>query len=133
MSVVSRLAKLLALTLTFQFLVGCANIVPISSPPPYSKIEVESSFSFGKSNIFLITLNLPKGVYLPIYEDEDGFYYEAPHKLTGNDGGIGLLIDGGIYLDKDKKEPNKIYIIRGGFGSPSILTMDEKPSLKLVK
>lgn len=129
----SCLAKLLSLTLLSQLIVGCANIVPITSSPPYSKIDVESPFSFGKSNIFLIDLNFPKGTYLPIYEDEDGYYYEAPHKLTGNDGGIGILIDGGIYLDKDKNEPEKIYIIRSSFGSPTTFSMDERPSLKLVK
>ncbi|MBU2977099.1 hypothetical protein [Alteromonas sp. C1M14] len=130
---ISILAKLTPLILLSQLIVGCANIVPITSSPPYSKIDIESSFSFGESNIFLIDLNFPKGTYLPIYEDEDGYYYEAPHKLTGNDGGIAILIDGGIYLDKDKNEPDKIYIIRSSFGSPTILSMDEKPSLKLVK
>ncbi len=106
------------LILLCALLSACASITPLQSKPPYSKIAVNRPFSWG-DGILTIRINMPSGTYTPLYEDEGGYYYQAPQKVTGRDTGMPLLIDGGLYLERNKLKPQKIYVIRNNAGVPA--------------
>lgn len=126
--------RVTTLIMSFALLSACATsqLRPVADNAPYSKMEVVSPFSWGADNIFLITINYPKGVYLPAFEDEKGFYYQAPQKLTGSDSGMGILLDGGLYIEKGKSQPEKIYFIRSALGIPAISKMEKTEDIKLI-
>src|ERR1035437_4662548 len=63
-------------------LTGCTSLQPISSKPPESAIELKAPAKFPG---FLYTVTFPAGVYRPLYEDSDGYYYQAPAKVIGHD------------------------------------------------
>ena len=107
---------------------ACQSISPLKSTPPYKDIVVNRPFSVG--NIAFM-INLPAGVYTPQLEDEDGYYYAAPQKLAGHDAFKPLIVDGGIYLERDEVRPQKIYYIEGDQGTPVKPTIWDQPDLTL--
>jgi len=90
-------------------LVGCSSIRPVSSTPPASMIVVAEAFTVHE----LSRANFPAGEYKPVFEDSDGFYYQAPAKVIAN-----LMFtyvgDGGLYLERGAKEPSQWYFITEG-------------------
>lgn len=74
---------------------------------------------------------MPAGTYTPLYEDDDGYFYQAPQKVTGSDTGMPLLIDGGLYFERDRHRPEKIYIIRGPYGVPTKVGIGNRADLTL--
>jgi len=90
-------------------LAGCSSIRPVTSTPPASAIVVSEAFTVHE----LTRANFPAGEYKPVFEDSDGFYYQAPTKVIAN-----LMFtyigDGGLYLKKGEKEPSQWYFITEG-------------------
>ena len=111
-------------------LTGCASITPLTSKPPYSTITVNRPFSWG-DGILTIRVNMPAGTYTPLYEDEGGYYYQAPQKATGRDTGMPLLLDGGLYLERNHDRPEKIYIIRNNLGVPTKVNIGNRADVTM--
>ncbi len=128
----SRLLKvvpLLAIALLFS---SCASITPITSRAPYSKIVVNKPFSWG-DGVLTIKINMPAGTYLPKFEDKEGYFYEAPQKVTGRDTFFPLLMDGGLYLKKGLNKPDTLYFIKGQTGSPGKVGIGNRAEVTMVK
>jgi hypothetical protein len=119
------------LTIAFLF-TGCASISPVTSRPPYSKIVVNHPFSWG-DGVLTIKVNMPAGTYLPKFEDKEGYFYEAPQKITGRDSFFPLLVDGGLYLKKGLNKPDMIYIIRSNYGIPGKVGIGNRADVTMVK
>ena len=124
-----KVVPLVAVALLFT---SCASISPISSRPPYSKIVVNRSFSWG-DGVLTMKVNMPAGTYLPQFEDKEGYFYQAPQKVTGRDTFLALLVDGGLYLKKGLTKPDTIYIIRSQTGSPGKFGIGNRADVKMVK
>ena len=128
----SRLLKLVPLLTIALFLTSCASISPLSSRPPYSKIVVNHPFSWG-DGVLTIKVNMPAGTYLPQFEDKEGYFYQAPQKVTGRDTFFPLLVDGGLYLKKGLTKPDTIYIIRSQTGSPAKVGIGNRADVTMMK
>ncbi len=113
-------------------LVSCSSgLKPLSSTPPAKKLRVEEPFKWG--NFLTIKLDMPAGEYTPKYEDEEGYFYEAPQKITGSDTFLPLLLDGGLYFEKGLSAPAKLYMIRNNYGIPTKLMIGDKAKITLIK
>jgi hypothetical protein len=121
----------LSVLIAAMLLVGCASITPLKSKPPYSKITVNKPFKWG-DGIFLIRLDYPTGTYLPLYEDDDGYYYQAPQKITGRDSWMPLLIDGGLFLERGKQRPDHVYFIRSNLGVPGKVKIGDRADVTMT-
>jgi len=113
--------------LVVLLLTGCSSIRPVTSTPPASAIVVSEPFTVHE----LTRANFPSGEYKPVFEDNDGFYYQAPTKIIAN-----LMFtyvgDGGLYLKKGEKEPSQWYFITdGGHITRGDLSAVPKCELKL--
>jgi hypothetical protein len=93
---------------------------------------VNKPFSWG-DGVVTIKLNMPAGAYLPKFEDKDGYFYEAPQKVTGRDTFFPLLIDGGLYLKRGLNKPDTIYFIKGEISSPGKVGIGDRASVTMVK
>ena len=124
-----KVVSLLAIALVFT---SCASISPVSSHPPYSKIVVNHPFSWG-DGVLTIKVNMPAGIYLPQFEDKEGYFYQAPQKITGRDTFFPLLVDGGLYLKRGTTKPDTIYIIRGPSGIPAKVNVGTRADVTMVK
>lgn len=128
----STIIKLLALAI-FGLLASCASpIRPLASKPPAAKIRVNKPFDWG-DGVIMIKVNMPAGDYLPKFEDDDGYYYEAPQKITGRDSFWPIMMDGGLYLEKSLTKPEKFYIIRNNYGIPAKLNIGDRADMTLIK
>jgi hypothetical protein len=127
-----RLLKAVPLLAMVALFSGCASISPISSKPPYRKIIVNHPFSWG-DGVLTIKVNMPAGTYLPQFEDKDGYFYQAPQKVTGRDTFLPLLVDGGLYLKRGLTKPDTIYIIRAQTGSPGKMGIGNRADVTMVK
>ncbi len=114
------------------FLSACTSITPLRSTPPYKKIVVNRPFSWG-DGILTIRVDMPVGDYTPLYEDDDGYFYQAPQKATGRDTGMPLLLDGGLFLERATPRAQKIYIIRNGRGVPTKINIGNRADVTLVR
>jgi hypothetical protein len=122
----------LLLLLLCVFLPACASITPLQSTPPYSKIAVNRPFSWG-DGILTVRVDMPTGTYTPLYEDKGGYYYQAPQKITGRDTGMPLLLDGGLYLERNVSKPEKIYIIRSSYGVPLKIRIGDRADVSMTR
>jgi hypothetical protein len=57
------------------------------------------------------TTTFPVGKYRPVYEDQHGYYFEAPSKVIVDDIGV-YGFEGGIYIPRGKTAPTHWYMIR---------------------
>jgi hypothetical protein len=128
----SRLLKLVPLLAIALLFASCSSINPISSKPPYSKIVVNHPFSWG-DGVLTMKVNMPAGTYLPKFEDKEGYFYEAPQKVTGRDTFFPLLVDGGLYLKRGLNKPDTIYFIRGQTSSPAKVGVGDRAAVTMVK
>ena len=80
----------------------------IQSKPPASAIELKVPAVVTEEGA---TTTFPVGKYKPEYEDEHGYYYEAPRKVLVDDIGV-YGFDGGLYLSHDKTAVTGWYLIR---------------------
>jgi hypothetical protein len=124
-----KVVPLLAITFLFT---GCASISALSSKPPYSKIVLNHPFTWG-DGVLTIKVDMPAGTYLPKFEDKEGYFYEAPQKVTGRDTFFPLLVDGGLYLKRGLNKPDTIYIIRGQTSTPAKVGVGNRADVKMVK
>ena len=110
-------------------LAGCSSLHSgssfraISSTPPASAIKLTAPAVVTDQGT---TTTFPEGKYKPAYEDEGGYYYEAPGKVLVDDVGV-YGFDGGLYLPRGKTAPSGWYMIRpngrrtaGHFKTPPI-------------
>jgi hypothetical protein len=124
-----QIPLLLALTALIS---ACASISPIKSTPPYKQIVVNKPFTWG-DGVLTIKVDMPAGVYKPTFEDDHGYFYQAPQKVTGRDTFWPLLVDGGLYLKKGMSKPDTIYIIRNDTGVPAKVNIGDRANVTMVK
>jgi hypothetical protein len=99
-------------------LAGCATgLRPLTSHPPAAKLTLPVTFTeswwSGVLPPVKFTLALPAGDYLPRYEDDQYFYYEAPAKVVYR-GAIDFgssLYDGGIYVPRNSTAPHGWFFV----------------------
>ena len=127
-----RYAKLLFLLVVAGLLPACASITPVKSKPPYSKIVVNRPFSWG-DGVLTIKLNMPAGTYMPTFEDADGYFYQAPQKITGRDSFWPMMLDGGLYLKRNLPKPDTIYFIRNQYGIAGKVGIGDRADVTMVK
>ena len=109
-------------------LTGCTSLQPISSKPPESAIELKAPAKFPG---FLYTVTFPAGVYRPLYEDSDGYYYQAPAKVIGHDI-MSYMLDGGLYVERTATEPTQWYIINPQNGQKTMGDCKALPEHTLI-
>jgi hypothetical protein len=113
-------------------LASCATpIKPISSTPPAAKLRVNKPFSCG-DGVIIIKSDMPAGIYTPKYEDDKGYYYDAPQKITGWDSFWATMSEGGLYMEKESHYPEQIYIIRN-YGIPAKLKIKQQTDISVIK
>jgi hypothetical protein len=95
----------------------------IASQPPVSAIELITPATVSEEGA---TTTFPAGKYRPMYEDDHGYYFEAPRKVIVDDVGV-YGFDGGVYIQRGKTVPTEWYLIRpngrrsmGHFKTPPI-------------
>ena len=108
---------------------SCSSIHQISSKPPVSAIEIKSGFS--DPSIPFLTGCLPPGIYRPLYEDSDGYFYQAPEKVLVNTTTRNFILDGGLYVRRGSTEPKEWYNINP-YGWPRIFSLKTIPPYKLI-
>jgi hypothetical protein len=99
----------------------------ISSTPPASAIELKKPAVVSEEGA---TTKFPVGKYRPVYEDEGGYYFEAPEKVLVDDVAV-YAFDGGLYVQRGKTAPSHWYVIRPN-GRRTSGRFKEMPSYKLV-
>ncbi|TPE54110.1 hypothetical protein FJM67_05720 [Maribrevibacterium harenarium] len=98
---VSRI--LLALIVPFiGALIGCSTVKPLSDDRALGGhlvkdivIVVAAPYSFQPG---LVMNTLPAGIYTPVFEDDNGVYFQSPSKLIIGDVLGPTLNDGGIFF-----------------------------------
>jgi hypothetical protein len=106
-----NLFKILPVFLILGILLACGGCVStrvLSSTPPVKAIVVERAqeFSAGSGN----KISLPAGEYVPVLEDDFGYYYEAPSKLAAR-GLFPYILEGGLVIKRGEKSPSNWYVI----------------------
>jgi len=93
--------------------VGCSTMGhgssprAISSKPPASiKLTAPATVSDQGA-----TTTFPPGKYQPVFEDDEGYYYEAPEKVLVDDIAT-YAFDGGVYIRRGQTSPDRWYVIR---------------------
>jgi hypothetical protein len=127
----SKLSAVLVVAVA-ALLPACASISALKSKPPYSKIVVNHPFSWG-DGVLTMKINMPAGTYMPTFEDKDGYFYQAPQKITGRDTFFPFLVDGGLYLKRNLAKPHEIYIIRNEYGTPAKVNVGDRADVTMVK
>jgi hypothetical protein len=104
----------IAIATVCLFASGCSSLHSgssfgeVKSKPPASVIELKAPAIVTEEGA---TTTFPVGKYKPAYEDEHGYYYEAPSKVMVDDIGV-YGFEGGLYLSRDKNTVNGWYLIR---------------------
>ena len=91
---------------------ACANHhfrVPAEGPPSDAPHYVDLI-----SETQVATLHFPPGSYSFYAVDDAGYYYRAPRRIVEHTGGISMLHNGGIFMNK--RDPKKLrgYIYLAG-------------------
>ena len=124
----------LAIAMSSMLLAGCNSIHhgssfrAIESKPPIKAIELTVPASVSDQGA---TTTFPVGKYKPAYEDDHGFYFEAPRKVLVDDIAT-YAFDGGVYVERGQTEPTHWYIIRPN-GRRSTGKFKTIPSYKIVQ
>jgi hypothetical protein len=101
----------------------------ISSTPPVKAIELTvPATASGEEGA---TSTFPVGKYTPAYEDDHGFYFEAPRKVLVDDIAT-YAFDGGIIVERGQTAPTHWYIIRPN-GRRSTGKFKTMPVYKIVQ
>jgi hypothetical protein len=104
----------IAFTLAALFTSGCSSLHrgstfrAVSSQPPVSAIELTAPAMVTEMGA---TTTFPAGKYRPAYEDERGYYFEAPRKVLVDDVAT-YAFDGGVYVLRGQTAPTRWYVIR---------------------
>jgi len=124
----------LAIAMSSMLLAGCnsfnhgSGFRAIASTPPIKAIELTVPASVSDQGA---TTTFPVGKYKPAYEDDHGFYFEAPRKVLVDDIAT-YAFDGGVYVERGQTEPTHWYIIRPN-GRRSTGKFKTIPSYKIVQ
>lgn len=111
---VRRETWLFAIAVSSIILAGCnsfnhgAGFRAIASTPPIKAIELEAPASVSDQGA---TTTFPVGKYKPAYEDDHGYYFEAPRKVLIDDIAT-YAFDGGVYVERGQTAPTHWYVIR---------------------
>ena len=83
-------------------MVSCSSLRPLSPSRMLDKYEakdvfvvVPDSFAFIPG---LVTHTLPAGTYTPVFEDDEGIYFQCPSKILIGDIFGPTLHDGGLFF-----------------------------------
>ena len=109
-----KIAGFIAALLAVFCLSGCSSMRPIASEPPVPGIFVTAPFSV---SIVFRSAAFPAGRYLPSYEDNGGYYYQAPTKIVERGLLLNHICDGGLYVKRGTKEAKQWYVIEGSGGT----------------
>jgi hypothetical protein len=90
-------------------LTGCTSLRPITSDPPASAVLLLSPFTIEQ----LSKATFPAGEYRPLYEDDGGYYYQAPTKIVAN-AMFSYMYDGGLYLKRGGTAPSDWFVVSQG-------------------
>lgn len=111
---------------------GCVDVVnvrPISSTPPASAILVRSAFQATimgtvPGTVPGDTATFPAGEYRPLYENERGYFFEAPAKATIIQYfGATSTETCGLYVARGSTEPTQWYLVERNFDEPGRIQM----------
>ena len=83
--------------------------------------------------IILKKYTFPVGIYTPISEDSEGFYYQSPSSLKVNDSFLEYGATGGLYLRKDQPLPHKMYVLAPFGRAMKIEPKNGNPQISNVK
>ncbi len=75
---------------------------------------------------------MPAGRYVASYEDENGYYYTAPHKIPVRDTFFSSLNDGGLFLKKGLKKPDHIFILTNE-GVPTRIGIGDRAKVRMIE
>jgi len=107
-----HLDRALLIVLIALLFAGCGGtdrrrpVNPSATPaPPF--LELRSSVSAG-------TIHFPPGLYSLETEDQNGFYYRAPTKVSQHAFGGGYGHEGGIFVSKRDRRKLRGYVIMAG-------------------
>lgn len=100
-------------------LTGCTEALLLVSPTSTieghkvtkTTIRVNSPFTFRPA---LWTATYPAGLYVPQFEDQDGFYFKSQEQILGQTIGGGRTVLGGLYVSKTSWSVYKAYVDEGG-------------------
>jgi hypothetical protein len=99
----------LAAVLAVVALTACSSLRPITSDPPASAVLLFAPFSIEQFS----KATFPSGEYRALYEDDGGYYYQAPTKIVAN-ALFSYLYDGGLYVKRGATEPTDWFVIGQG-------------------
>ena len=99
----------------------------VASQPPASAIELIKPATVTEEGAIT---TFPAGKYRPMYEDDHGYYFEAPSKVIVDDVGV-YGFDGGVYIQRGKTAPSEWYLIRPN-GRRSMGRFKTAPLYKVV-
>jgi hypothetical protein len=88
---------------------GCGHLRPVSSTPPVTAVVVSAPFTIDQ----LSKATFPPGEYRPLYEDNGGFYYQAPAKIVAN-ALFSYMYDGGLYVKRGETNLTQWYVVSQG-------------------
>lgn len=129
----SRIIAVAAFGIFFLISSGCSSLHSggsfraIASKPPAAAIQLEVPAVVSDEGA---TTTFPTGKYKPVYEDDHGYYYEAPRKVLVDDVGV-YGYEGGLYLSRDANAVTGWYLIRPN-GRRSSGHFKTHPMYKLV-
>ena len=100
-------------------LTGCTGTLLLVSPTSTIEgqqvtkvvIRVNSPFTFKPS---LWTATYPAGLYVPQFEDQDGFYFKSQEQILGQTIAGGRTVLGGLYVSNKSWSVYKAYVDEGG-------------------
>ena len=72
----------------------------------------------------------PTGKYRPVYEDDRGYYFEAPRKVIVDDVAT-YAFDGGVYVLRGQTAPAHWYVIRPN-GRRTMGRFKQEPTYKVL-
>jgi hypothetical protein len=87
---------------------GCSSMRPIASSPPVPRIVMAEPFTASQG---YKTLAFPAGEYSPVYEDNGGYYYQAPVKIVRKGAMMSDMCDGGLYVKRGDNQPKRYYLV----------------------
>jgi len=119
---------IITLSLVSMLITGCTSMRPLSSKPPESAIVLKSPVKVG----VVVAFAFPAGEYRPLYEDDGGYYYQAPSKVIFYDFPFSRMIDGGLYVERTATEPTQWYYIDLQYGQKHMIHCESLPEHTLV-
>lgn len=116
MTLSKTILRVVSLSIAFA-IAGCANVSPIAQAAnvegravSLTALRVVKPFQFRPA---LYSATFPAGVYLPSFEDSEGFYFRAPSQVLTSTLLGGGVANGGIYVSRASWGKYRAYITDG--------------------